>query len=174
MRRRRNALSGGGRLCSCKSRLCSCESRIIEKKLVLSGGEAADAPAAPLRYLSYHSAFFGRSRRLVQSSKEQTAPSPPGSPDCTTSGRLRTMRAALFIACGFAACRAQFSNSIESSLFQWPGLRAISESATTRANGVRGSRHYPLARPLIDARLGRRSSALPLGRRQGRMCNEIQ
>merc|ERR1719424_1460983 len=41
------------------------------------------------------------------------------------------MRAALVIACGFAACRAQFSNSVEFSLFQWPGLRAISESANT-------------------------------------------
>ena len=42
------------------------------------------------------------------------------------------MRAALVIACGFAACRAQLSNSVvEFSLFQWPGLRAISESANT-------------------------------------------
>jgi hypothetical protein len=41
------------------------------------------------------------------------------------------MRAALVIACGFAACRAQFSNTEEFSLFQWPGLTAISQSGNT-------------------------------------------
>ena len=41
------------------------------------------------------------------------------------------MRAALVIACGFAACRAQFSNSEEFSQFQWPGLTSISQSANT-------------------------------------------
>ena len=45
-----------------------------------------------------------------------------------------TMRAALLILCGFAACHAQFDDDdyeAEPTLFQWPGLRAISPSANT-------------------------------------------
>ena len=44
------------------------------------------------------------------------------------------MRAALLILCGFAACHAQFDDDdyeAEPTLFQWPGLRAISPSANT-------------------------------------------